>query len=43
MFKGVFTAIITPFKEDESVDEGSLKKLIDFNIKNGVNNSSNNH
>ena len=37
MFKGVFTAIITPFKEDESVDEGSLKKLIDFNIKNGVN------
>jgi len=36
MFKGVFTAIITPFKEDESVDEECLKKLIDFNIENGV-------
>lgn len=37
MFKGVFTAIITPFREDESVDGECLKKLIDFNIKNGVN------
>jgi len=36
MFKGVYTAIITPFNEDESVDEEQLKKLIDFNIKNGV-------
>jgi 4-hydroxy-tetrahydrodipicolinate synthase len=36
MFKGVFTAIITPFKEDGSVDEECLKKLIDFNIENGV-------
>jgi 4-hydroxy-tetrahydrodipicolinate synthase len=36
MFKGVFTAIVTPFNEDESVDEESLKKLIDFNIENGV-------
>lgn len=36
MFKGVYTAIITPFKEDESIDEESLKKLIDFNIENGV-------
>ena len=36
MFKGVFTAIITPFKKDESVDEECLKKLIDFNINNGV-------
>ncbi len=36
MFRGVFTAIITPFKEDESVDEEALKKLIDFNIENGV-------
>jgi 4-hydroxy-tetrahydrodipicolinate synthase len=36
MFKGVFTAIITPFKKDESVDEESLKKLIDFNIDNGI-------
>jgi 4-hydroxy-tetrahydrodipicolinate synthase len=37
MFKGVFTAIITPFKRDGSVDEESMKKLIDFNIDNGVN------
>ena len=36
MLKGVFTAIITPFKEDGSVDEECLKKLIDFNIDNGV-------
>jgi len=36
MFKGVFTAIITPFKEDGSLDEECLKKLIDFNISNGV-------
>ena len=37
MFKGVYTAIITPFKEDESVDEDSFRNLIDFNIKAGVN------
>ena len=36
MFKGVFTAIITPFKEDGKVDKKCLKKLIDFNIKNGI-------
>ncbi|MBW2975615.1 4-hydroxy-tetrahydrodipicolinate synthase [Candidatus Woesearchaeota archaeon] len=36
MFEGVFTAIITPFKEDGSVDEECLKRLIDFNIENGI-------
>ena len=36
MFKGVFTAIVTPFKEDGDLDEECLKKLIDFNIKNGI-------
>ena len=36
MYQGVYTAIITPFKKDGSVDEECLKKLIDFNIKNGV-------
>ncbi len=36
MLKGVFTAIVTPFNEDGSVDEESLKRLIDFNIENGV-------
>jgi len=35
-FKGVFTAIITPFKKDESVDYDALGKLIEFQIKNGV-------
>jgi|TARA_B100002003_G_C14150531_1_gene553344 4-hydroxy-tetrahydrodipicolinate synthase len=34
--KGVFTAIITPFKDDETVDEDALKALIDFNIENGI-------
>ncbi len=34
--KGVFTAIVTPFKDDGSVDYDTLKKLIDFNINNGV-------
>jgi len=37
MFKGVFTAIVTPFKKDESVDYAALGKLVEFNIKNGVN------
>lgn len=36
MFKGVFTAIITPFNEDGNLGEESLKNLIDFNIENGV-------
>jgi len=36
MFKGVYTAIITPFKKDESVDYEAFKRLIDFNIANGV-------
>lgn len=36
MFRGVFTAIVTPFREDESVDEETLRRLIDFNIEGGV-------
>jgi 4-hydroxy-tetrahydrodipicolinate synthase len=36
MFRGVFTAIVTPFNADESVDEQALKNLIDFNLANGV-------
>src|SRR3989338_8019984 len=35
-FRGVFTAIITPFKEDGTIDEEAFKELIDFNIKNNV-------
>tara|TARA_Y100000310_G_scaffold344430_1_gene457144 strand:- start:755 stop:1636 length:882 start_codon:yes stop_codon:yes gene_type:complete len=34
--EGTFTAIITPFKSDETVDEDALKALIDFNIENGI-------
>jgi len=36
MFQGVFTAIVTPFNEDKSINKEQLKKLIDFNIENGV-------
>lgn len=35
-FRGVYTAIVTPFKKDESVDYKRLKQLIEFQIKNGV-------
>jgi 4-hydroxy-tetrahydrodipicolinate synthase len=36
MFRGVFTAIVTPFNEDESVNEEVMRRLIDFNIEGGV-------
>ena len=36
MFKGVFTAIITPFKSGGEVDEEAFRKLIDFQIENKV-------
>ncbi len=36
MFRGVFTAIVTPFNQDESVDEETLRSLIEYNIENGV-------
>jgi 4-hydroxy-tetrahydrodipicolinate synthase len=36
MFRGVFTAIVTPFTADENVDEPTLRSLIDFNLANGV-------
>ena len=36
MFRGLFTAIVTPFAADESVDEPTFKNLIDFNLANGV-------
>lgn len=35
-FRGVFTAIITPFRLNGDVDEEALKKLIDFQIENGI-------
>lgn len=36
MFKGVFPAIVTPFKSNGEVDEQALKELIDFQIENKV-------
>ncbi len=35
-FQGVFTAIITPFKENGQIDESAYRKLIDEQIKAGV-------
>jgi 4-hydroxy-tetrahydrodipicolinate synthase len=35
MFTGTYTAIVTPFKNG-AVDEGAFRKLIDFQIQNGV-------
>jgi 4-hydroxy-tetrahydrodipicolinate synthase len=35
--EGIITALITPFDDRGEVDEGALKKLIDFQIKGGVN------
>lgn len=36
-FNGTGVALVTPFNEDKSIDFDSLKKLIEFNISNGVN------
>jgi 4-hydroxy-tetrahydrodipicolinate synthase len=36
MFQGVFTALVTPFNDDKSINEEDLKKLVDFNIEKGV-------
>ena len=34
--KGMGVALITPFKEDGSVDYDALSRLIEYQIKNGV-------
>ena len=36
MFKGVYTALITPFNQDESVDFGALKALVQWQVAEGV-------
>ncbi|MSS70836.1 MAG: 4-hydroxy-tetrahydrodipicolinate synthase [Candidatus Latescibacteria bacterium] len=36
MFGGCYTAIITPFKPDGSVDEAGLEKLIEYQIASGA-------
>lgn len=37
MFRGVGTALITPFRDDGSLDEGALAKFVDWQIAEGVN------
>jgi 4-hydroxy-tetrahydrodipicolinate synthase len=37
MFKGVGTALITPFKQDQSVDLDSLKKIVQQQLESGIN------
>lgn len=37
MFEGVYTALATPFKTNEELDFDALDKLVDFQIKGGVN------
>ena len=34
--RGMFTALVTPFNEDESINFDALKDLIDFQIENGM-------
>lgn len=34
--KGCGTALVTPFKQDESIDEAALRRLIEFQIDGGV-------
>ena len=34
---GIFTALLTPFKDDYSINEASLKKLVEFNLEKGIN------
>jgi len=34
--KGVYTALITPFGADQSVDEGELRAIVDFQIEEGI-------
>ena len=35
LFSGLYTALITPFKNDK-IDEAAFEKLIEFQIKNGA-------
>jgi 4-hydroxy-tetrahydrodipicolinate synthase len=35
-FKGIYTALVTPFKKDETVDEEALRSLVEFQITQGV-------
>ena len=36
MFQGAYTALVTPFKEDQSVDWGRLEKLVESQVAAGI-------
>ncbi|MDE0298876.1 MAG: 4-hydroxy-tetrahydrodipicolinate synthase [Candidatus Poribacteria bacterium] len=36
MFEGSFVALVTPFADDESLDESKLKELLEFQIEGGT-------
>ncbi len=36
MFEGVYTALVTPFQNNGSIDEAGLRTLVDFQIEGGV-------
>lgn len=36
MYRGTYTALVTPFFPDGSVDEASFRRLVDFQFANGV-------
>ena len=35
-FKGLFSALLTPFNKDGGIKFQSIKDLVEFNIKNGI-------
>ena len=36
MYRGAYTALITPFNTDESIDEDALRDLVEFQIAEGI-------
>ena len=36
MYKGVYTALVTPFNKDGSIDVEALKDLVEFQISEGI-------
>jgi 4-hydroxy-tetrahydrodipicolinate synthase len=35
-YRGIFTPLVTPVNEDESLDTESLRRLVDFQLENGI-------
>ena len=35
-FKGLFSALLTPFNEDSSLNLEAMKQLVEFNLENGI-------